>query len=207
MIEYWANVRLQTLFNTMEGCKKLFSVYERLAAELLPDLDELQRRALVAEKVQVVLLHDLYPQYPSDSGQKRHIDDYFRDNPQLELRWPAGLVHQSKSGSWADALPSIRGEFLMTLDADHHVAIEEISYLPHALVEFAHDPALDAIQFRLRTFNEDYSLVARCAGVSEDSWYLLDFARRASSEGAVPTESSSTGCRQSAARNSFSRTR
>jgi hypothetical protein len=173
-IEYWANIRLQTLFTTLEGCRKLFVVYEALARHCFPELDENECKARVRQKVQVILLHDWYPRYAPTSPQKREIDRYFEQHRDLELRWSNDLVHASKSGAWATVLPFIRGEFLLTLDADHRAAIEELHRLPNVLAEFSRDPDLDVISFRLQTFNEEYSLVARCGALAEDSWYLQD---------------------------------
>lgn len=173
-IERWANLRLQTLYNTLEGARQVFAVYRRLAEQYFPAADAVDIEELVKSKVQVILLHDCYPAYPADHPQKLRMDDYCRRHTEVELRWPLNLIHASKSGAWANVMAFVRGAFLMTLDADHSINIEEISYLPNLLREFDADPKLDAVQYRLCSFNDKYSWISKCAAVAEDSWWIQD---------------------------------
>jgi len=170
-IEYWANTRLQTIFNTLEGARKIFRSYRKLALRFFPSASPYDIESIVRNKLQIILLHDFYPFYPEGSGQKVQIDRYFSTYPDLSLQWPKDLIHASKYGAWANVLSIIKGDFLMTLDSDHAIDIEEIDYLPNLLREFDLDPELDAVQFRLYTFNEKYSWTSRYAGLASDSWW------------------------------------
>ncbi|PIZ85046.1 MAG: hypothetical protein COX96_00645, partial [Candidatus Omnitrophica bacterium CG_4_10_14_0_2_um_filter_44_9] len=172
-LEKWANLRLQTLYNTMEGARKVFRIYESLFAKFYPQATRIQREEFARKNAQVILLHDSYPVYPEGSLQKQQLDGYFSLNPELELRWPHDPIHPSKSGAWAHVLTDIRGEFLMTLDADHKVDTEEITFLPNLLLEFR-DPSLAAVQYSLRTFNKKYNTIAKLAGFGADSWWIQD---------------------------------
>ncbi len=173
-VEHWANLRLQTIYCTLEGVRKLRTVYRLLAERFFPEASSKEIDERVTGKLQILLLHDLYPTYPPDSSQKQDMDVYFARHPEAELHWPKDLIHPSKSGAWANVAHRIRGEFLMTLDSDHSIRIEEASSVPHMLREFELDAGLDALQFSLYTFNEKYSWVTRCAGLAGDSWWMQD---------------------------------
>ena len=170
-IELWANIRLQTIFNTLEGSRKIYKSYKKLAVYFFPSASAEKVDALVRDKLQIMLLHDYYPLYPEGSDQRAQIDRYFAAQRDVSLHWPKDLIHASKSGAWANVVSSIKGEYLMTLDSDHSICIEEIDYLPNLLREFDLDPELDAVQYRLYTFNEKYSWTSKYAGLASDSWW------------------------------------
>lgn len=173
-VEHWANLRIQSLYHTLESVKKVFAVYERLAVEKFPDKDKEEIRTLVKEKVQIILLHDNYPLYAAQDRQKKDIDRYLEKNPEIELCWPEDLLHPSKYGSFANILSKIRGEFLLKLDADHHADIEEMAFLPGLFRIFEQYPACDALGFRLYAFNENYNLITRLVSLSDNAWWVHD---------------------------------
>lgn len=173
-IERWANMRMQCLYHTLESIKNIKSVYERIARSEFHDASEEHIRRMVMEKIQIMLLHDRYPEYGCNDKQKKDIDDYLRQNPLIELHWPKDLLHPSKYGSFANVLPSIRGDFLIKLDSDHHADIEEISYIPYLFRIFKRNSKCDAIGFRLYVFNEKYNLVTHLSALSNNAWWIHD---------------------------------
>jgi hypothetical protein len=173
-VEYWANTRIQNIYHTLESAKKVFAIYERLAREKFPDKDNDEILALVKGKVQIIFLHDSYPGYSLESEQKKNIDNYLGKNPDIELSWPKDLLHFSKYRSFASILPNIRGEFLLTLDADHHADIEEVAFLPYLFKIFDCYSACDALGFRLYAFNEKYNIITRLVSLSDNAWWVHD---------------------------------
>ncbi len=173
-IEYWSNMRIQNIYHTLESAKKVFAIYERLAREKFPEKNHKEILALVREKVQIIFLHDGYPGYSDESEQKKSIDSYLGENPNVELSWPQDLLHFSKYRSFASILPNINGEFLLTLDADHHADIEELAYLPYLFQIFDSYPGCDALGFRLYAFNEKYNIITRLVSLSDNAWWVHD---------------------------------
>ena len=178
-IERWANMRIQTLYNTLESMKELEGIYARIAAAGSPALDEKAAHERARGKLQIILLHDKYPAYAQDSRQKQDIDRYMRANPGVELHWPKDLLHPSKYGSLSNIVPCVRGEILLLLDSDHHADSEELAYLPHLFRIFDRDPQCAAVGFRLYAFNEGYNNVTHLASLSNNAWWVHDLRIKA----------------------------
>jgi len=173
-IEHWANMRLQSIYHTLENFKSLRRVYAYFAKQRFPELDNHQINKLIQEKLQIMFLHDMYPNYDKDDRQKVDIDRYLKNNPDVELYWPRELLHPSKYGSFANIIDSIRGKFLLMLDSDHHVDFEELLYFPYLFKVFKRKPQLAALGFRLYAFNEKYNLVTTLSSLSHNAWWGHD---------------------------------
>ncbi|MBU2504579.1 MAG: hypothetical protein KKB89_02140, partial [Candidatus Omnitrophica bacterium] len=174
VIEHWANMHIQSIYHTLESVKLLQGVYQRIAHQQFPQADDQEINALVKTKLQIIILHDLYPTYTDKDTQKTDIDRYLVNNPEIELHWPKDLLHSSKYGSFANIFPYIRGEFLLKLDSDHHADIEEIAYVPYLFKIFDRYPECNAIGFRLYAFNEQYNFVTHLASLSNNAWWVHD---------------------------------
>ena len=173
-IEKWANLRLQTIFNTLESARKSWLAYKNLAKRFFPNVTDQELELLVSQKVQILFLHDKYPAYAANSIQKQDIDTYLAQYPFIQLIWQEDLIHQSKYGGWANALSKVNGEFLVTLDCDHSIRDEEIEFLPNALKEFTLNSNLAGIQFKVYVYNEPFSTTTKSVAIAENSWWGLD---------------------------------
>ncbi|RKY45196.1 MAG: hypothetical protein DRP81_04455, partial [Candidatus Omnitrophota bacterium] len=173
-IERWANLRLPTLFNTLEGARKVRLSYKKVAKKFFPDATEEELNVLINDKVQFLFLHDKYPTYSENNIQKQDIDNYLKKYPFIQLLYPEDIIHQSKYGAWANALSKVKGEALFTLDSDHSIRQEEVDFLPNVLKEFTLNPNLAGVQYKLYAWNEPFSIVTKCVGLAENSWWGLD---------------------------------
>ena len=174
VIEHWANMRIQSLYHTLESVRLAQAVYWRIARGTFPQANAEKIKALVKEKLQIILLHDLYPTYTHTDKQKTDIDAYLAKYPEVEIYWPKDLVHHSKYAAFATVLPYIKGDLLLKLDSDHHIDTEEMAYLPYLFRIFDHYPECDAVGFRLYAFNERYNSVTHLASLSSNAWWVHD---------------------------------
>ncbi len=178
-VEHWANMRIQSIYHTLESVKGLYSIYKQMARDSLTGLTEKEIEDQVKQKLQIILLHDKYPRYERSHKQKRDIDKYFAENPGLELAWPQDMIHPSKFGSFANVLSRVRGEFLFTLDSDHDVPLEEAANIPYLFRVFEENPRCDALGVRLCAFNEKYNAITQLASLSSNAWWIYDLRVKA----------------------------
>lgn len=173
-IERWANMRIQSIYNTLESIRPIYDIYGRIARRRFPEACEDYIRGLVREKIQIIFLHDRYPQYRPGDKQKADIDKYLSENPEVEIQWPRDLLSRSKYGAFTNVLSYIRGDFLLTFDSDHNAAAEEVAYIPYLFRIFKRQPRCEAVGFRMYSYNENYNSLAHMMSLSSNAWWVHD---------------------------------
>lgn len=98
----------------------------------------------------------------------------FLADKNIELHWwkknQTDIHIQAKYIQWANMFPHVRGEILISLDADHEFLWEETFMLPNVGMDFEADPKLAIAPFKSYIFTKPLSNTAKAMGMAEEGW-------------------------------------